>query len=540
MLEMTPIIFIVVALAILSVVAGHIKKISYPILLVLGGLVLGFIPGLPVIDFNPNIIFLLVLPPLLFRAGWDTSWPDFKASLRPITRLAIGLVLVTAVAVAFAAHYFLPGVSWPVAFVLGAIVSPPDAVSASSIVKGMGLNKRLVTILEGESLVNDASALVIYRHALAAVVTTGFVLWKAGLQFVLVTLGGILVGLATGYAFAFILKNIRKNPMVESILSLICPFIAYPVAEKIGCSGVLAVVSAGLVISWMSSKIFSYQGRTQTNSLWDVIGFLLNGIIFILIGIQLSQIAAGLPGFRIGELIRYGLFISAVTIVARMLFIAPALFMPSLLASPLHQQEQVFTWKNVIILSWSGMRGVVSLATAMALPVLMDNGLPFPNRSMLIFITFVVIVVTLVGQGLTLPLLIKWLKIDTGANTQEEEKKLRLLINTSALDYINQQLPAKGFDNAVLDQVRKLYELRIYWLHDPTDKGEGTAADFNSFLSQVAHAQLDVTVYKREILSTLYREGKFPADQVLKLEREMDFDESRLHSQLSGQEMEEE
>lgn len=537
MVDMTSIIFIVVTLAVLSVVAGWIKKIAYPIVLVLGGLVLGFIPGLPVIDFNPETVFLLVLPPLLFRAGWSTSWLDFKASLRPIARLAIGLVLVTTVAVACAAHYLLPGIGWPVAFVLGAIVSPPDAVSTSSIVRGMGLNKRLVTILEGESLVNDASALVVYRHSLAAVVTAGFVFWKAGLQFLFVTGGGIFVGLAVGYIFTFILKIIRKNPMVESILSLICPFIAYPVAEKAGCSGVLAVVCAGLVTSWMSPRIFTYEGRTETNAIWDTIVFLLNGIIFILIGIQLSHISAGLPGYRIGQMIEYGLLISAVTILSRLLFILPALIFPSFLASKVHIKEKVFEWKNVLILSWSGMRGVVSLATALALPEVMENGDPFPGRSMVVFITFVVIVVTLVGQGLTLPLLIKLLKIDASAGGQEEEKQLRLLINSSALDFINEQLSKKEIDGDVLQQVRKLYELRIYWLQKP-EKEDAVASEsgVGNFLSQVATLQLEITTYKREILLQLLKEGKFDAKMIMKVEREMDFDESRLHSQLSRQE----
>ncbi|MDR3712057.1 MAG: Na+/H+ antiporter [Puia sp.] len=531
MIHLSPLIFIVATLTGLSVIAGRIK-LPYPILLVLAGLVIGFVPGLPVIELQPDMVFLIFLPPLLYRAAWNTSWRDFRSAIRPISRLAVGLVLFTTVAVAAAAHYYL-GLGWSVAFVLGAIVSPPDAVAATSILQNMGLDKRIVTILNGESLVNDASALIAYRYAVAAVLSSGFVLWKAGLQFLLVSSAGILIGLVIGYILAFILRRIKDNPMVESSLSLMTPFIAYPVAEHAGVSGVLAAVSAGLVTSWMSPKIFSYQGRNQTKAIWDMLGFLLNGIIFILIGVQLSHIAEGLEGYKLSRLIGDGLIITVVAILVRLLFIAPVIFFPRFLASEIRQPEQVFNWKNVLVMSWSGMRGVVSLATAMALPQLPD-GNPFPDRNIILFITFAVILFTLLGQGLTLPLLIRWLKISPSANEEEEERKLRLLVINSSLDYINDRFAGKDVEPEVLEQVKKLYLLRSGWL-----KNEGLPDNLptkdlskDSLLEKVVGVQLDVTSFKRELLLKLYREGSYSADNIKKLERELDFDESRLQSQL--------
>lgn len=508
-------------------------------MLVFIGLLLGFIPGLPHIELQPEMVFLLFLPPLLFRAAWNSSWKDFKRSIRPISRLAVGLVLFTTLSVAVIAHYFIPGMSWPVAFILGAIVSPPDAVSATSIIKGVGLNKRIITILEGESLVNDASALIAYRYALAAAVSTGFVFWKAGLQFLLVVSGGVAIGFVLGYLLCIILKRIHNNSIVESSLLLLIPFVSYPIAENFQVSGVLAVVTTGLVTSWKSSEVLSYQGRTQSNSIWEMIVFLLNGIIFILIGLQLSELMDTTEGYSTSSLIQYGLIISLVTIVARFVFVIPAMWFPSLLETKLDkEQRKNFDWKNILVISWSGMRGVLSLATAMALPLTLDDGTPMHQRKVILFITFVVIVVTLVGQGLTLPLLIKVLKISSETDNVEEEKKLRLLINSSALDFINDTFKNGKEDGDSINEVRKLYELRIAWLTGRDFREERHSSQNGmedlSFLEQVIHVQLMVTEFKRKILLKLYREGSYASENIRKLEKEMDLDESRLRSQLKN------
>src|SRR6218665_1810013 len=535
-INLEPIIFIVATLSCLSVISGKVKNIPYPIFLVLAGLIIGFIPGLPKVKLDPDVILLIFLPPILYRAAWNTSWRDFKASIRPISRLAIGLVFCTIVVVAIVAHYFIPGMSWPVAFILGAIISPPDAVSATSIVRDMGLNKRIVTVLEGESLVNDASALVAYRYAVLAVVSTGFVIWKACLQFLWISIGGLGIGFLMGYIFCFVLKRIHRNPTVESVLSLLMPFIVYPVAERFDLSGVLAVVAAGLVTSWRSSEVFSYQGRTQSNAIWDMMGFLLNGVIFILIGLQLSGLTGTLKSFELSKIIQYGLIISGATILVRLLFIAPAAFFPKLLGSEIHIREETFNWKNALILSWSGMRGVVSLATAMALPVVMEDGNPFPQREVILIITFIVILVTLLGQVLSLPLLIRLLRVKPSNSEVDEERRLRLLVNNSALTYINDKIGGENFDIQAVEQVRELYELRVRWLKgkdlDPSPAGSPTLPELDNFLAQVINVQLAVTDFKRMLLIKLYRESSYSAQNIRTLEKEIDLDESRLRSQL--------
>lgn len=533
MIDLIPFIFIVATLAVVSVLSDKVR-IPYPILLVLVGLVIGFIPGLPLVELDPEVVFLLFLPPLLFRAGWNTSWPAFRAAIRPISRLSIGLVFLTTCAVAVAAHYFIPGMRWPVAFVLGAIVSPPDAVSATSIMKGTGLDKRVITILEGESLVNDASALIAYKYAVAAVASSTFVLWKAGVQFLVVAAGGILVGTAVGYGFAYMMKRVRSNAMLEGTMSLLVPFISYPVAEAVGVSGVLAVVSTGLVTSWLSHEMFSHQGRTLVTSVWDMIEFLLNGAVFVLIGFQLSTIVHNTVEYSFADLIGYGLIVSAVVVVVRLLFIVPTAYFTDMLSTgEYRQRESGFDWKVAIVLSWTGMRGVVSLATAMAIPLVMENGKHFPYRKLILFVSFVVILVTLIGQGLSLPYLIRKLGIrSSGQEEAEEETRLRLLLANSSLDFIHDHFSQTKMNPDVADQVRKLYELRSNWIKDKkygtNQQSPGTA----DLLSQVVDAQLTVTQFKRDLLLRLHREASFSESAIRKMERELDLDEARLRSHV--------
>ena len=333
-----------------------------------------------------------------------------------------------------------------------------------------------------------------------------------------------------------ILKRIQNNPTVETTLLLLVPFVSYPLAERFGVSGVLAVVSTGLVTSWRSSEVISYQGRTQSNAVWDMIVFLLNGIIFILIGLQLSEVVATIEGYKISELILYSLLISATAIVTRIVFIAPAIWFPSLLGNKIHKEEQTFSWKNVVVLSWAGMRGVLSLATAMALPLVMEDGTPLHQRNVILFITFGVILVTLVGQGLTLPILIKGLKIGSSKEQEDEERKLRLMVANSSLDYINDTFKSKDPNEEVIQEIRKLYELRVGWLagkdFQNRDINVQKQTGNSIFLEQVIKGQLAVTDFKRKLLLRLYRDGNYSVANIRKLEKEMDLDESRLRSQL--------
>ncbi|MBA2562487.1 MAG: Na+/H+ antiporter, partial [Chitinophagaceae bacterium] len=468
------VIFIMTILIVLSVFADKIK-LPYPILLVGVGLFIGFMPFLPELVVSPDIIFLIFLPPILYDAAFKTSWLDFKKEIRPISTLAITLVFFTTVTVAIAAHYFIPGFSWPLAFVLGAIVSPPDAVAATNITKGLGLNRKVITIIEGESLVNDASALIAYRYAVAAVISGGFVFWKAGLEFLKVSTGGILIGLVLGYVLVYAHKKIKDNAIVETSLSLLTPLLAYLLAERIHCSGVLAVVTAGLLISWRSREIFTYQTRLQTKVVWETVIFLLNGVIFILIGLQLPPIVKSLSKDGLSTMIGYGLLISLVTIIIRILWVFAGAYHQSLLNRKANDPSkedstEAVSWKNVLIVAWTGTRGVVSMATALALPFTLQSGSPFPHRDLILFLAFIVILVTLVVQGLTLPLLIRWLKIKPASHLQkQEEKDLQLTLTENILGFIKGDFPLELDDN-VMEQLRKRYEVNFNILSQPKNR----------------------------------------------------------------------
>ena len=353
------IIFILVVLVGLSALIDKLK-LPYPVLLVLVGLIIGFVPALPDLALDPDVVFLLFLPPLLYDAASRTSWHDFKSNIRPISALAISLVFFTMLAVAMTAHFFIPKFGWALAFLLGAIVSPPDAVAATATIKGLGLNRQVITILEGESLVNDASALIAYRYALAATITGSFVFWRAGLEFLLVAGGGILVGLVIGYILVFIHRKIEHYPIVETSLTLLTPFLAYLSAEYVHTSGILAVVSTGLIISWRSQEIFSYQTRMRTRVVWDTLVFLLNGFIFILIGLQLPGILRQLTNYTLSSLIGYGLMISVATILVRIAWVFSSTWLSRLFGmkkkgGSLEKTDD--TWKNVLIVAWTGTPG---------------------------------------------------------------------------------------------------------------------------------------------------------------------------------------
>ena len=320
------VVFIMAILISLTAIVNK-RKLPFPILLVAAGLIIGFVPQLPDLALDPDVVFIIILPPLLYDAASKTSWHEFRASIRPISALAITLVFFTTVAVAVTTHYLIPGFSWPLAFVLGAIVSPPDAVAASGIIKGLGLNKKVITILEGESLVNDASALIAYRFAIMAVTTGSFVLWQAGLQFLLVAGVGIIIGIIVGYLFVMAHKKIENNPIVETSLTLLSPYIAYLAAEHFHMSGILAVVTTGLVISWRSPEVFSFQARMRIRVVWDTLIFLLHGFVFILIGLQLPSIIRGLGNYPFMQILGYGLLISLVTIVVRIIWVFAGVYL---------------------------------------------------------------------------------------------------------------------------------------------------------------------------------------------------------------------
>ncbi len=533
------VVFIMVILISLTAIINK-KKFPVPILLVAAGLIIGFVPQLPDLALDPDVVFLIILPPLLYDAASKTSWHEFRTLIRPISTLAITLVFFTTVAVAIAAYYFIPGFTWPLAFVLGAVVSPPDAVAASATIKGLGLNKKVVTILEGESLVNDASALIAYRYAVTAVTTGTFVFWKAGLQFLLVAGAGILIGILVGYLFVLAYKKITNNPVVETSLTLLAPYVSYLAAEEIHMSGVLAVVSTGLVISWRAPEVFSYQARMRIRGLWDTLIFLLHGFVFILIGLQLPSIIKGLGNYPFSQILAYGLLISFVTIVVRIIWVFAGTSWGTFFKKKTQRNKpadisQDDTWKNVLVVAWTGTRGVISLAAALALPLLLEDGTPFPKRHSIIFFAFVVIFVTLVVQGLSLPLLIRWLKIKPQDNTTEEEKELRLSLATNTLNYIEDELPV-SLDDKSQAQLREKYESLVTDLTKEVQlqkKAKHTDTKVNATPpDDLTKAKLEISKFQRELLVKMHKEGEFSDAAIKRVERELDLDEMKLNLKI--------
>jgi len=516
---------VIILLAVVTALAEITDKvrIPYPILLVVAGIAIGFIPGLSTIHMDPEVVFLVFLPPVLYAAAWSTSWPDFKAAKRPITLLAIGCVIFTTCAVAWVAQMVIPGFGWAEGFVLGAIISPPDAVAATAATRGLTLPKRVITILEGESLVNDATGLIAYRFAVLAVGTGAFKLWEAGLQFVVVAVAGILIGLITGWIFKWIHRITPDNPTTDTTLTFLAPFIAYLSAEALHVSSVLAVVTAGLFLSWNSSEIFSQQTRLQANSSWNTVLFILNGTIFILIGLQLPEIVQGI-GAESFWAWKYAAYICGAVIIGRIIWVYPGTYIPRLLSKRIRKTEPTPDPRLVTIVAWSGMRGVVSLAAALALPLTIHNGAdPFPHRNLIIFLTFCVIFSTLVLQGLTLRPLIRLLGIESDGTDHKDEHKARLVLASSIIEHIEETY-SLALSDEVLNQVKAKYEIRIQQLQKDPSRQKLDEKQIEEFF----RIQRELLQKERADLIRLRREGKISDEALRKIEYELDLEETRL------------
>lgn len=418
-----------------SVVAPRIR-IPYPVLLMLAGMCIGFIPGFQYVPVNPDIIFLIFLPPLLYDAAIKLNFPDFRANLGTISMLAVTMVFITMGAIAVVTHYMIPGISWPVGFVIGAILSPPDAIAATGIIRTMKLPRRTKSILEGESLVNDASALTAYRIGMGVVLGGSFVFWKAGLEFLLIIVGGSVIGYLMAWVFARILKHIKLQTTATISLSIILPFVAYQLAESLFVSGVLSAVVFGLMTAKYihNGRIFSCETIEQSRPVWNVIIYLMSGLIFILIGLEFPQALRDIPRASLWPLMVSSFVIFVIALVIRILFIFEHKWRTDRFDrvvdeklhprgphrnSPEMREVRSLDWKNALVIGWSGMRGIVSVATAIALPVTLTNGEVFAPRNSIIFLTVMVVVLMLVIQGLGLPLLIKILKINTPTDRSE-------------------------------------------------------------------------------------------------------------------------
>jgi CPA1 family monovalent cation:H+ antiporter len=514
----------VIVLAIIS----NKYKFPFPIVLVLSGIAISLIPGLPPISLQPDIVFLIFLPPLLYDASWNTNWYNFKVYKRPILLVAFGLVFFTTFIVGVVAHTLIPGISWPAGFVLGAIISPTDSVAAISMTKGLPLAKRITSILEGESLVNDASGLIAYKYAIAAVMAGNFVFWQAELNFLWVIAGGVGIGLGIGYLAFLMSKGRNFDSIILTSISLIVPFTSYLLANFLEVSGVLAVVTTGLFLSYHSQSIITHQARITRYAVWDVIVFILNGLIFILIGLQLKTIMAGITSYSTGELIFYGILISAVVIITRFIYVVPTALLPRYLSKKIRKEP--FDKRYMFIIGWTGIRGVISLAAALSIPILLPDGTAFPARNLIIYLTFCVILATLLFLGLPLPWIIRKLKIQTHSIVAEEYEVRSTILNAT-IDHLDQNI--EKVREEFREKIKRKYDYKLQRIQK-TDLPPGyfgnvkpTMTPENVF-NQYSQLEVNIINVERRLLQDMYRKGKVSEEIVRKIERELDLEESRL------------
>ena len=517
-------------------------KVPYPILLVLGGSLLGFVPQLPRVELDPELVFLLFLPPLLYVSALFTSWRDFRANVRPITLLAVGLVLMTTFVVAAIVHT-ITGLPWAASFVLGAIVSPTDAIAATTVAQRLGVPRRIVTILEGESLVNDATGIVAYRVAVAVVVTGVFSVWEAGLQFVVGAVGGIAVGFAVGWLVVWARRHLSEDPSIQNIVSLLTPFVAYLAAEELPhslweafhelfgvpadlhFSGVLAVVTTGLYLGRKGPYITSSGTRLQGFATWELITFLLNGLIFILIGLQLGSVVEGLDEYTPVQLVSYAVLVSLTVILVRVVWVFPATYLPRWLSRRTRERDPSPSWRNVSIVAWTGMRGVISLAAALALPFQTTTGALFPGRDLIIFLTFCVILATLVVQGLSLPALIRALGLEDDRIGEKEETHGRIQVAEAAIERLDELKNEDWVREDTADRVRSLYNYRRNRF---TSRFDGDSDGVEERSAAYQRLMVELLGAQRQRLVRMRDEGRIGDEVMHRIERDLDLEESRL------------
>jgi monovalent cation/hydrogen antiporter len=513
------------AVVILTVLAKRFR-VPYPIAFVIGGIALAFTRHLPRPHIDPELIMLVVLPPLLYGAAWNTDWLELKRNARQITWLAVGLVIFTMVIVAFVVHTAVPDFTWPLAFTLGAIVSPPDAVAAEAIFERLAIPRRLAAIVSGECLMNDATALVLYRFAIAAAVTGTFSLAQASLAFLWVAAGGIAFGVGVALLLEFVLRSILSrgygDAMIASVVFLLAPFAAYLPAEELHLSGVLAAVCAGLVLSWRSTSFLDPETRVLGSSVWRLLTFVLNAFAFLLIGLELPSILVVLEP-HVRDYALYGLLVSITVIVVRIAWVFSATYLPS--AFSRRARDSAPPWQPVAVLAWSGMRGIVSLAIALALPYTL-GGEPFPARSLTIFFAVCVIFVTLVGQGLTLGPLIEWLGVTETSRSNRREASLRIRALEAGMARLREEEERRKtpLEREIADRVLEEYQHRIEVLRGRAER-DG-AADTRSRVDRTL--QKEALAAERRAILAMRRAGEIPDDIYRSIEYDLDLATLRL------------
>lgn len=522
---------IALMLAVLMLVmVGQRLKISYPIFLVIAGALIGFIPGVPHIRIEPEVVFLIFLPPILYEAAWYTSWVDFWRWKRPILLLAFGLVILTSTVIAIYAASYLSGFTMALGFLLGGIISPPDAVAATSVLKHVHIPRRLMTILEGESLINDAASLIVFKFALIATITGQFVLKEAVGSFIVLVVMGIIVGLVIGMLVYGVHRFLPTTPGIDTVLTLITPYLLYVSAEYLQCSGVMAVVSGGLFLSYHSHETLTYQSRMQTTGVWDTLIFLINGVVFMLIGLELRVIIDELENLaKVEEAIRYGVYISGIIIALRLAWTYAIAYYPRLLSRWIKNTEPHSGWKGPVIITISGMRGVVSLAAAFSIPLMMPGGDEFPQRDMILLITFVVIVITLVGQGLLLPLLLELLHLEEADHSipkGEQEASLELKLKRESLEVLRLRYSHLVPKNEIVTNLKKQLENDVSLV-----KQKLTSLEYETDLSELKEykeVMSDILQRQRNVLAELRDDNSYSDDILRDQASQLDLEEARL------------
>ena len=520
---MQTLLFMLAVLAAVAVVAKRLN-IAPSILLVVAGIAMALIPGLPQVRLAPEVVLLVLLPPLVYSAGFAMSWREFRFNLRPIGLLAFGCVLFTTGAVAAGAHYLL-NFDWAVGFLLGAIVSPTDVVAPLAIVRPLGIPRRLMLVLEGEGLANDATALVLYRFAVLAVVTGTFSLPVAAGEFVLIVVGELFYGLAVGW-LSLRLRQWARDPRVEITLSLMTPYLAFWVPAHLGGSGVLATVACGLYVSWNGPLLIPYATRLQGIFFWDLLVYLIEGLIFLVTGLQARTLIDNGHAFSFSELLTATAWTTLIAVVARFVWVFPATYLPRWMSASLARRDPSPLWQSVFFLAFTAVRGVDSLAVALAIPYAVMNGAPFPHRDLILFVTYGVIVVTLIGQGALLPMVVRWLGL-TRLSKEEREGELmaELAARAKALDEVEKRLDKFIAERELPDAVAELLRTRNLSRNQilPTNLQDGLET-----MRLSASLKKELIDAEREFIFQLLRDGEITDEARRRIEYELDLEEASV------------
>jgi CPA1 family monovalent cation:H+ antiporter len=519
------------------VMIAHRLRIAYPIVLVIGGLILSLINKFSGVSIEPDLVFFIFLPPLLYDAAWQVSWKEFWRWRRVIFSFAFPIVIITACVVAFFSNLIIPGFTIALGFLLGGIISPPDAVSSTSIMRQVDAPRRLISVTEGESLLNDASSLIVFRFALAAIITGQFSIKDATLSFVLVVAMGILTGIITGLIFYSLHRLLRATPSIEIVLTLITPYFMYFIAEYFHFSGVLSVVSGGLFLSGKRQELLTYQSRLQGVNVWTNLIFVLNGLVFLLIGLQLPSIIGKLGEVSLAHAIFYGLAISFVLIFTRLVCTLAASPFTRFMSRFIRVADPDPGWRTPLIYGWAGMRGVVSLAAALSIPLMISENTPFPFRSLILFITFLVILITLIVQGLTLSWLIRKIKPEKEENIikplPDQDIFIQKRIAESSLEFLNRKYKEQLKNNRHLIMLYDRIKSDIHYLNEESRDSSGPEDELFKSYREI---YLDLLEHQRHVLNMINRDASYDEDLIRQYSALIDLEEFYMREKYKNQE----